>query len=157
VTLAAPLMFAIVFFAATLMCVGTGRADSVLPLSPERERSLKPKDVFKEYNKCPETVVVPAGSFTMGSPASEAGRQGFEGPQHRVNIAARFAVGKVQVTVDQFAAFIAETGYVAGSKCWTFEGGKWAAREERSWSNPGFPQAIPPGGVPELGRRQGVR
>jgi len=30
----------------------------------------KPKDVFKECDKCPEMVVVPAGPFTMGSPAT---------------------------------------------------------------------------------------
>ena len=30
-------------------------------LSPERERALKPKDVFKECDKCPEMVVVPTG------------------------------------------------------------------------------------------------
>jgi formylglycine-generating enzyme required for sulfatase activity len=43
-------------------------------LSPERERALKPKDVFKECDKCPEMVVVPTGNFAMGSPTSEQGR-----------------------------------------------------------------------------------
>ena len=46
----------------------------VNPLSAERERALKPKDSFKECDTCPEMVVVPAGSFTMGSPASEKER-----------------------------------------------------------------------------------
>src|SRR5262249_41604547 len=31
----------------------------VTPLSPERERALKPKDTFKECDACPEMVVVP--------------------------------------------------------------------------------------------------
>jgi formylglycine-generating enzyme required for sulfatase activity len=96
--------------------------------------------VFKECDKCPEMLVVPAGSFTMGSPASEAGRED-EGPQHPVKIARPFAAGKFHVTVDQFAAFAAEAGYDAGSKCWTFEGGKAEERQGRSWRNPGFTQS----------------
>ena len=43
------------------------------PLSPMQEKALKPKDTFKECANCPEMVVVPAGSFTMGSPTSEPG------------------------------------------------------------------------------------
>ena len=46
-------------------------------------------------------VVVPAGSFTMGSPTGEAGRFEDEGPQRDVRIAKPFAVGKFQVTLDE--------------------------------------------------------
>jgi formylglycine-generating enzyme required for sulfatase activity len=38
------------------------------PLTAAEERALKPKHSFKECDACPEMVVVPAGSFTMGSP-----------------------------------------------------------------------------------------
>jgi formylglycine-generating enzyme required for sulfatase activity len=85
-------------------------------------------------------VVVPPGSFTMGSPASENERDSDEGPQHTVTIAKPFAVAKFHVRVDQFAAFVAETGYDARSKCLTFEGGKYEERSNRSWRNPGFAQ-----------------
>ena len=70
-------------------------------------------------------IVVPPGSFTIGSPEDEVtndwdrGRD--EGPQHIVTFSRAFAVGKVEVTVDQFAAFIKESGYDAGSQCFTFE------------------------------------
>jgi formylglycine-generating enzyme required for sulfatase activity len=110
------------------------------PLSAAEERALKPKDSFKECDTCPEMVVVQSGSFTMGSPASEPGRYDYEGPQHTVTINRQFAVGKFEVTVDQFAAFVKETGYDAGSKCWTFEAGKFDERDGRSWRNPGYPQ-----------------
>ena len=63
------------------------------PLSPERERTLEPKDSFKECDKCPDTVVVPDGNFTMGSAATETGRDIDESPRHRVMIAKPFAVG----------------------------------------------------------------
>src|SRR4051794_8205884 len=43
----------------------------VQPLAPEREQALKPKDSFKECDVCPEMVVVPKGTFIMGTPADE--------------------------------------------------------------------------------------
>jgi formylglycine-generating enzyme required for sulfatase activity len=117
----------------------TSRA--VGPLSAAEECALKPTDVFKECDKCPEMVVVPAGNFLMGSPDDENGRAKDEGPQHAVKIGKPFAVGKFHVTVDQFAAFVRATGHDAGSKCWTVEGGKEQERSGRSWRNPGFAQA----------------
>jgi formylglycine-generating enzyme required for sulfatase activity len=74
------------------------RVVRVQVLAPQAEGSLRPGDSFKECaNGCPEMVVVPAGAFTMGSPISELGRQDNEGPQHRVVIAAPFAVSKFEV------------------------------------------------------------
>jgi formylglycine-generating enzyme required for sulfatase activity len=113
---------------------------SATPLSLAEECALKPKDSFRECSGCPEMVVVPAGLFTMGSPASENERGNDEGPQHTVTIGKPLAVGKFHVRVDQFAAFVAETGYDARSKCLTFEGGKFEERSDRSWRNPGFAQ-----------------
>jgi formylglycine-generating enzyme required for sulfatase activity len=79
-------------------------------LSREQERALKPKDVFKECDKCPEMVVVPRGNFTMGSPASEQGRDIDESPQHSVTIAKQFAVGRFAVTFDEWDACVADGG-----------------------------------------------
>jgi hypothetical protein len=112
-----------------------------MPLCAAEERSLKPKDVFKQCEQCAEMVVVPAGRFTMGSPDREKDRDKDEGPQRTVTIGKPFAAGKFHVAVDQFAAFVEETRYDAGSKCWTFQGGKWEEKEGRSWRNPGFSQA----------------
>ena len=55
-------------------------------LTMQAEQALKPGDTFKECASCPEMVVVPAGSFIMGSPANESGRRLDEGPQHAVMI-----------------------------------------------------------------------
>jgi formylglycine-generating enzyme required for sulfatase activity len=70
-------------------------------------------------------VVLPAGAFTMGSPKEEKFHHSDEEPQHVVTIAKPFAVGKLHVTVDQFAAFVRETGYEANSKCISIEGSSW--------------------------------
>src|SRR5262245_32306494 len=50
-------------------------------LSPGQERTLRPKDTFTDCDVCPEMVVVPAGSFIMGSPATEKNRNANEGPR----------------------------------------------------------------------------
>jgi formylglycine-generating enzyme required for sulfatase activity/DNA-binding winged helix-turn-helix (wHTH) protein len=87
-----------------------GETVGVMPLSPEREQALAPKDSFKECDACPEMVVVPAGSFTMGSPANEEGRQSDESPQHAVTFARQFAVGRFAVTFEEWDACVADGG-----------------------------------------------
>jgi formylglycine-generating enzyme required for sulfatase activity len=104
------------------------------------EGAFKPGESFRECAVCPEMVVLPAGSFTMGSPESEKGRNSWEGPQHVVTFVHPFAVGKFEVTVEQFAAFVRETSYDAGSSCWTIEGGTFNDRSGRSWRHPGYEQ-----------------
>lgn len=49
-----------------------------------------------------ELVRIRAGSFTMGSPLSEAGRSDYEGPQTRVTISKAFWLGKHEVTQGQW-------------------------------------------------------
>jgi formylglycine-generating enzyme required for sulfatase activity len=121
--------------------VGVTPSTGTVPLSAERERELKPKDTFKECAACPEMIVVPAGSFVMGSRADEKGHLDNEGPQHPVKIGKSFAVGEFHITVDQFATFVAETRYDAGSKCYVFEEGrKMDEKRGRFWRNPGFAQ-----------------
>jgi formylglycine-generating enzyme required for sulfatase activity len=104
----------------------TQRAATLAPitvsaLSPEQERALKPKDTFKECDKCPEMIVVPAGSFTMGSPTNELDHNHNEGPQHRVTFAQQFAVGEFALTFDEWDACVADggcNGYQPGDQGW---------------------------------------
>jgi formylglycine-generating enzyme required for sulfatase activity len=65
---------------------------------------------FQECRECPIMVGIPAGTFLMGSPPNENGRFDSEGPQHIVTIKA-FALGKYDVTTQEFATFLKETGY----------------------------------------------
>jgi formylglycine-generating enzyme required for sulfatase activity len=80
------------------------------PLSAAEERALRPKDSFKECAACAEMVVVPAGSFAMGSPTSEPGRSDDEGPQRTVTFKRQFAVGRFAVTFDEWDACVADGG-----------------------------------------------
>jgi TIR domain len=86
---------------------------AVSALSAEPERVLKPKDTFKECTNCPEMIVAPAGSFTMGSPANEPGRSAYEGPQHTVAFARQFAVGRFALTFDEWDACVVAGGCYA--------------------------------------------
>lgn len=43
------------------------------PAPASARRTLKPLDTFTDCRECPEMVVIPGGTFTMGSPADEEG------------------------------------------------------------------------------------
>ena len=109
------------------------------PLTAAQEQALKAGDGFQECGGCPTMVAVPAGTFLMGSPQSEADRADNEGPQRRVTIKP-FALGRFELTVDQFAAFVAETGYDAGTVCDLWQDGSFAERPGYSFRKTNFPQ-----------------
>src|SRR5882672_11368692 len=79
--------------------------------------ALRSRPTFKDCADCPEMVALFAGEFMMGSPKDERGRQGAEGLPRRVVIPKRIAIGKFEVTVDQFSAFAAETKMTAADVC----------------------------------------
>ena len=82
----------------------------IFPLTPEREATLKPEDSFKECNDCPEMVVVPKGTFMMGTPATEIDRSKGEDPVHRVTIAKPFAVARFSISFEDWDTCLAEGG-----------------------------------------------
>ena len=81
------------------------------PLQPRApSRTKLAGETFRDCPDCPEMVVIPAGRFTMGSPESEGGRFDAEGPQHAVSVRS-FALGKYDVTEEEFLTFLRETSY----------------------------------------------
>src|SRR6476659_7730676 len=90
------LSFAIAILA--LAASGTGAAQ----VQKDRE--------FQECLECPVMVGIPAGTFVMGRPQTQSGRFDSEGPQHEVAIKA-FALGKYDVTSEQFLTFLREADY----------------------------------------------
>jgi hypothetical protein len=69
---------------ATQLLIGARLAK---PLNWAEELAVRPLDAFKECAVCPEMVVMPAGTFTMGSPDSEKDREDNESPQRSVTFA----------------------------------------------------------------------
>ena len=95
---------------------------------------------FREGTAFPEMVVIPSGSFLMGSASSEVVRNDNEGPQRRITVPGAFAFGRTEVTVGEWRRFIGETGHVMGNSCWTYDDGKAADRSGRTWQSPGYVQ-----------------
>ena len=54
-------------------------------------------------------VIIPAGSFRMGSPEDEPDREEDEGPQRLVTIASPFAMARYAVTFEEYDRFAAAT------------------------------------------------
>ncbi len=86
------------------------RAESAKIVKEAPRTVQRPGTVFQDCPDCPRMVVIPAGEFTMGSPASEAGRGVDEGPPRQVSIAL-YALGRNEVTVAEFRRFADESGY----------------------------------------------
>ena len=101
-------------------------ADSMAAIAAAREDSIRaaerrPGRVFRDCGECPEMVVVPAGSFTMGSPETEEDRWDDEGPQHQVTIAYPLAVGVYEVTFAEWETCVRAGGcghYVPEDEDW---------------------------------------
>jgi hypothetical protein len=77
------------------------------PYRPSGEERLLDLAVFRDVAAlwCPEMVTLPAGDFLMGSPESEEGRFLNEGPQHKITIGYRFAIGRDPVTFAEYDRF----------------------------------------------------
>ena len=69
----------------------------------------EPSDgAFRDCSVCPEMVVIPAGTFTRGSSAAD--KRPAELPQQLVRIDTRIAIGRYEVTFDQWDACVRESG-----------------------------------------------
>ncbi|MBK9251264.1 MAG: formylglycine-generating enzyme family protein [Proteobacteria bacterium] len=75
----------------------------IAPVASAAGRQPKPGARIQECRNCPELVVLPAGTFLMGSPASEPERDPDE-PQHRVTLTRSFAIATKAATWNQWEA-----------------------------------------------------
>jgi formylglycine-generating enzyme required for sulfatase activity len=112
------------------------------PLTAAEERRLRPKQSFRECDGCPEMVVMPVGSFAMGSPLGEAEREPDEGPQQWITIPRPFALGRFEVTRGEVSAFLRDTGRSVGDRCHVGQPERRQVQEQagRSFYAPGFLQ-----------------
>lgn len=77
----------------------------VLSAAESNAQQLRQGQTVKDCRNCPEMVVIAAGSFTIGSPVDEPDRRDNE-VQRRITIARPFAIGKTEVTWDQWEACV---------------------------------------------------
>ena len=93
-------------------------------------------------HSCPEMVVVPPGSYLMGAAADDPNQEpgGEEQPQHSVTISYAFAVGRYEITRDEYATFVQETGLRDPDGCNVHEPPRWPTIMGLNWHNPGFIQ-----------------
>ena len=104
---------------------------------------VAPGTVFRDCTECPEMVVIPPGSFMMGTTkvrldtptilklihdANKYQDGGYsirkslhepksEMPRHLVNIHSKYAIGRFPITRQQYAKFVQESGYEPTGQC----------------------------------------
>lgn len=108
----------------------------------DKSTSFQVGDIFRECAACPEMVVLPKGIFMMGSPDLEWNRDKDEGPQHQVNIDYTLAVGRYEVTVAEFNAFVSSSSYEFDDDCIVWTGRGYSKRNGNNWQSPGFSQGL---------------
>lgn len=117
-----------------------GLVAAIVAASPASARThLAPGQRVRDCAGCAELVVIPAGTFLMGSLEDEPGRAPAEGPRHRVAIAS-FALARYDVTVAEWRRFVTATRRPVAHGC------EWAGfpRDQSaraSWRDLGFAQA----------------
>ena len=101
-----------------------------------------PGTEFQDCQACPEMVVIPPGTFPMGSEHIEPMRGGKmrpQGPVRTVTIDYPYAAGKYEVTIGEWRAFMANTGHQA-SDCRAWGGER--ASMGYSFEDPDFGRPV---------------
>lgn len=80
-------------------------------------------------------VIISAGNFSMGSNDLDNTK-----PKHQVRIGNDYALGKTEITLGQFTAFVSATNYDAGNACRVFTT-RWEEVNGKNWRNPGYNQS----------------
>ena len=95
------------------IAAAVAEATGVPGIRPDRmpkTQTWNPGDTFQDCPGCPKLVVVPPGSFMMGSPEDEKGRSSYVEPMHEVRIGYPLAVGVYPVTFDEWDACVSDGG-----------------------------------------------
>jgi formylglycine-generating enzyme required for sulfatase activity len=102
------------------------------PIATGSVRNGAPRNFVTENGRV-ELIIVPPGSYQMGSPHGEKGREATEGPRHAVTISS-FYLSRYEITNEQYARFLAVTPSIPSGETWA----KAPANEPAtnvSWSN----------------------
>jgi len=116
---------------------------------------------IQDCDRCPVMVLIEGGSYRMGAQASERERldtvRGFEfddeSPVREVKVA-RFAIGKYEVTIDEFSQFVQETGRAVTGCVFLVPPGRFELNPSRAWNNLPWPVTGRHDCVPRRGVRR---
>jgi formylglycine-generating enzyme len=105
-----------------------------------RELSMK-DEIARVMNDAERSLVsIPTGTFNMGSPRNETGRDPNEGTQREVSVTS-FMLSKYLVTRADFSTFVRATDFQINSGCDAMKDSIfWGSYVELNWENPGFNQ-----------------
>ncbi len=99
-------------------------------------------DTIERLNRNgPDMIVIPAGSFMMGSPDNESDRFSNEGPRHRVTFERGFALARTEISVGDFSVFVDDTGYrtdaerAGNSRVYDLRTGRMDRQDRITWRN----------------------
>jgi formylglycine-generating enzyme required for sulfatase activity len=115
---------------------------SLLALPVIAQAKARNGKTFRDCSDCPAMVMIPGGTFVMGSAENEVGRDPFEGPQRPVTIR-QFAVGKFPITKSEWSRFAHATGRSTKGGCaWSGLPSEkpWRLNDSASWEHLGFDQ-----------------
>ena len=123
--------------AAMLWPAGAAYVDEVYEAERrQRREERRPGRVFRDCDRCPNMVVVPPGTFRMGSNDGVRTHQPLRDVRVRM-----FALGRYEVTVEEYATFVTASGHVEADGCYvTDRRGRTVWDPQASWRAPGFEQ-----------------
>jgi formylglycine-generating enzyme required for sulfatase activity len=103
------------------------------------EAPRAPGSTFSQCDGCPDMVVMPAGSFVMGTPgaAPARGAAAAEAEVVVITVPRAFALGRREVTRGEYARFIADSGHepLPGCRTWDAALGRFSDDARRSWQD----------------------
>ncbi|NEI32729.1 SUMF1/EgtB/PvdO family nonheme iron enzyme [Rhizobium leguminosarum] len=124
-TLPTAVAFILVVVANTVFVAlaGTAKAEGSnvsAPKAPSASSDARAGTPFRDCDHCPEMISLPPGKFMMGASQKEMKQLKYvqwATPQHQVSISYPFAIGRFEITVDEFDAYVKEMGVQVGGKC----------------------------------------
>jgi formylglycine-generating enzyme required for sulfatase activity len=98
---------------------------------------------FRDCERCPEMVVVPAGAYVLGTAPADLppGADPAEGEALLLRIPRAFGLGRYEVTREEYERFVAASGYEGRPGCRTWDPALSRFNDDarRTWLNPGRP------------------
>jgi formylglycine-generating enzyme required for sulfatase activity len=124
--------------------IGACAAVAGLTLAPSLigPRQAQPSEVYRGLkifkdcaDQCPEMVALPPGTLMLRPTAQDPW-----GAPRTITFSKGFAIGRYDVTRQEYAKFVKETGYRVPNNCFTITKVGDVAESHGDWSKPGFPQ-----------------